>query len=126
VCDPWRNVLQSQPAANIGWFGASSAPSLFGAAPSTGFTFEEKSFIPGLDMAADSEIANLARALSGDNGSAKVSFGTEAGLFQLAGIPTIVCGPGSIEQAHKPDEYIDISELRKCEAFMGKLTQQLV
>ena len=50
------------------------------------------------------------------------------GLFCMfvPAIPAVICGPGSIEQAHKPDEYIDISELRKCEAFMGKLTQQLI
>ena len=93
--------------------------------PSTGFTFEPKSFIPGLDTPPDSEIANLARALSGDNGSAKVSFGTEAGLFQLSGIPTIVCGPGSIEQAHKPNEFIEIDQIAQCEAFLTRLLDRV-
>lgn len=93
--------------------------------PSTGFTFEPKSFIPGLDTKPDSEIANLARALSGDNGSAKVSFGTEAGLFQLSGIPTIVCGPGSIEQAHKPNEFIEIDQVAQCEAFLHRLLDRV-
>ena len=51
---------------------------------------------------------------------------TEAGLFQGIGIPTVVCGPGSIEQAHKADEFIAVSELRKCEAFMERLAAALV
>jgi acetylornithine deacetylase len=53
-----------------------------------------------------------------------VSYGTEAGLFQQAGIPAVVCGPGSIEQAHKPDEFIAVSELRACEAFLRRLAQK--
>jgi acetylornithine deacetylase len=52
-----------------------------------------------------------------------VSYCAEAGLFQQIGIPAIICGPGSIEQAHKPDEYLEISEIRKCEAFMERLLE---
>ncbi len=54
-----------------------------------------------------------------------MSYCTEAGLFQQIGIPAVICGPGNIEQAHKPDEYIDVSELRKCEGFMERLVGQL-
>jgi acetylornithine deacetylase len=53
-----------------------------------------------------------------------VSYCTEAGLFQQAGIPAVVCGPGSIEQAHKPDEFIAVSELRKCELFLKRLARK--
>ena len=59
------------------------------------------------------------------NSTHAVSYCTEAGLFQQIGIPAVICGPGSIEQAHKPDEYIDVSELRKCETFMGRLVAAL-
>ena len=63
--------------------------------------------------------------LLGRNETFAVSFGTEAGLFQKAGIPTVVCGPGDIDQAHAPDEYIVIADLGRCEAFMGRLAETL-
>jgi len=53
-----------------------------------------------------------------------VAYGTEAGLFQQAGIPAVVCGPGSIEQAHKPDEFLALSQLLACENFLRKLVAQ--
>jgi acetylornithine deacetylase len=83
--------------------------------------FEELSAFPGLDTADDAEITRLVAALTGANGTAKVSFGTEGGLFQQAGIPTVVCGPGSIEQAHKPDEFIDLDQIVQCERFIARV-----
>jgi acetylornithine deacetylase len=83
--------------------------------------FEELSAFPGLDTADDAEITRLVATLTGANGTAKVSFGTEGGLFQQAGIPTIVCGPGSIEQAHKPDEFIDLDQIARCERFIARI-----
>ena len=89
--------------------------------PSTGISFEEISGIPGLDTTEDAEVTALAKALAGGNSTYKVSFGTEAGLFQEAGIPTIVCGPGSIDQAHKPNEFIALDQISACEAFLTRL-----
>jgi len=83
--------------------------------------FEELSAFPGLDTADDAEITRLVATLTGANGTAKVSFGTEGGLFQQAGIPTVVCGPGSIEQAHKPDEFIDLEQITQCERFITRI-----
>ena len=83
--------------------------------------FEELSAFPGLDTADDAEITRLVASLTGANGTAKVSFGTEGGLFQRAGIPTVVCGPGSIEQAHKPDEFIDLDQIAQCERFISRI-----
>ena len=83
--------------------------------------FDELSAFPGLDTAADAEITRLVMSLTGANATGKVSFGTEGGLFQQAGIPTIVCGPGSIEQAHKPNEFIDLDQIAQCEAFLRRL-----
>ena len=57
-------------------------------------------------------------SLTSDNSREVVSFGTEAGLFQEIGISTVVCGPGSIEQAHKVDEFIELKELKKCLKFL--------
>ena len=87
--------------------------------------FEELSAFPGLDTADDAEITRLVAALTGANGTAKVSFGTEGGLFQQAGIPTVVCGPGSIEQAHKPDEFIALEQIVRCEAFLRRLIDRV-
>ena len=70
--------------------------------------------IVGFDREEKSEACELISSLTGDNSRQVVSFGTEAGLFQEIGISTVVCGPGSIEQAHKIDEFIVLDELKKC------------
>jgi acetylornithine deacetylase len=90
-----------------------------------GFAWEELSWFPGLATPVDSEIVELAKALSGSNSTIKVAFGTEAGLFDEFGIPTIVCGPGSIEQAHKPDEWVSLEQLALCETFMRRLMERV-
>ena len=66
-------------------------------------------------------MTRLAQCLSGESGVTQVAFGTEAGLFKNAGIPTVVCGPGSITQAHQPDEFVSLEQLARCEAFMRGL-----
>jgi acetylornithine deacetylase len=67
----------------------------------------------------------LAKNLTQANGTTKIAFGTEGGLIQEIDIPTVVCGPGSIEQAHKPDEYVDIAQIAQCEAFIDRLRGKL-
>jgi acetylornithine deacetylase len=96
-------------------------PPMKAIAPDAGFTFEELALVPGLDTAADAPVTVLAKKLAGRNDHAKVAYGTEAGLFQESGIPTAIVGPGSIEQAHKPDEYVEAVELAKADAFMERL-----
>ena len=93
--------------------------------PATGFSWEEMAGFPGLNLADDAEIIELARALSGGNATGKVAFGTEAGLFDHSGIPAVVCGPGSIEQAHKPDEFVTEEQVALCERFMDRLEERL-
>ena len=81
---------------------------------------------PALDTAPEDEIVNFVKSLSGSNDHFKVAFGTEGGLFQQRlGIPTVICGPGSMEQGHKPDEFIKKSELEKCDRFLGRLLEHL-
>jgi acetylornithine deacetylase len=96
-------------------------PAMKRIASQAGFTFEEKSEFPGLETPAGAELVGLTRQLAGANDLAKVAFGTEAGLFAAAGIPSVVIGPGSIDQAHKADEFIAESELAKCGAFLDRL-----
>ena len=74
--------------------------------------------IVGFDRDENSDACELISSLTGDNSRQVVSFGTEAGLFQEIGISTVVCGPGSIEQAHKIDEFIELNELKKCLKFL--------
>jgi acetylornithine deacetylase len=76
---------------------------------------------PGLTMDEDSPAIRLARELTGANQVEAVAYGTEAGHFQQYGIPSVICGPGSIEQAHRPDEFCALSELEACEAFLRKV-----
>jgi acetylornithine deacetylase len=96
-------------------------PEMKAVAPEAGFDFQDRSEFAGLDTAADAEITLLAKQLSGRNSHAKVAYGTEGGLFSQAGIPTVVIGPGSIDQAHKADEFIKVTELEKCGAFLDRL-----
>lgn len=93
--------------------------------PAAGFTIEKLSQIPVLDTGPESEVVALAQELSGNREFGKVSFGTEASQFQQAGIPTVVCGPGSIEQAHKPNEYVTLDQVAQCEAFLRRLMDRL-
>lgn len=80
--------------------------------------------VTGFDRVTKSEACELVSSLTGDNSREVVSFGTEAGLFQEIGISTVVCGPGSIEQAHKVDEFIELDELKKCLKFLDGLKKQ--
>ncbi|MGZ8267776.1 MAG: M20/M25/M40 family metallo-hydrolase, partial [Burkholderiales bacterium] len=91
----------------------------------SGFEIAQLSEIPALDAGAETPIVGLVQELSGSTDIGKVSYGTEASQFQRAGIPTVVCGPGSIDQAHKPNEYVTLEQVRQCEAFLRKLMERL-
>ncbi|MDM0120915.1 M20/M25/M40 family metallo-hydrolase [Variovorax arabinosiphilus] len=90
-------------------------------AADTGFRFETICEVPSFLGSATDPITKLAQRLSGEQGTTLVAFGTEAGLFKGAGIPTVVCGPGSITQAHQPDEYVTLEQLARCEVFLQGL-----
>ena len=100
-------------------------PEMRALSPEAGFTIVPLSVLPALDNGPEVEVVGLAQELSGNHDFGKVSFGTEGSQFQRAGIPTVVCGPGSIEQAHKPDEYVAIEQVLKCEAFMRRLMDRV-
>lgn len=90
--------------------------------PDTGFTWEEKFSFPGLETDEDAPVVSLVTALCKNEKTARVAYGTEGGLFfERAGIPSVICGPGDIDQAHKPNEYISLAQVAKCEDFMRGL-----
>ncbi len=81
---------------------------------------------PGLDTPASGEAAAFIRSLTGDDSTMKVAFGTEGGLFSRdLGTPSIICGPGSMAQGHKPDEFVSIEQIRKCNDMLERLIQRL-
>jgi acetylornithine deacetylase len=90
-------------------------------APEAAIVTELEAQYPGLVMDENSPAVRLALALTGANHVEAVAYGTEAGQFQRYGIPAAICGPGSIEQAHRADEFVALSELETCEAFLRKL-----
>jgi acetylornithine deacetylase len=92
--------------------------------PEAGVELECIGAVPALDAAEEDGITLLAKSLSRPQATAKVSYGTEAGFFQGVGIPTVVCGPGSIDQAHRADEFVPLAQLHECERFMDKLVQR--
>jgi acetylornithine deacetylase len=100
-------------------------PAMHRVAPQTGFAFDVMNWIPGMALPADHELTRLVTALTGANATGRVSYGTEGGLFERAGIATIVCGPGAIAQAHQPDEWIAQSELDACDRFLRRLADCL-
>jgi acetylornithine deacetylase len=94
-------------------------------APEGGVNIIRRTNTPGLAIDRDSAAENLARALTGDNETRAVAYAAEAGLFQRAGIPAIICGPGSIEQAHQPDEWIERTQIEEGAQFMQRLITRL-
>ena len=81
---------------------------------------------PGLGTPSDAEVVNFVKGLTGANGTIKVAFGTEGGLFDARlGVPTVICGPGSMAQGHKPDEYVTVEQMDRCEAMMQALLARL-
>lgn len=96
-------------------------PAMKRVTPEAGFSFETICEIPSFLGSAGDAVTRLAQRLSGEAGTTLVAFGTEAGLFKQSGIPTVVCGPGSINQAHQPDEFVSLEQLARCEAFMQGL-----
>jgi acetylornithine deacetylase len=81
---------------------------------------------PGLGTPSDAGVVNFVKGLTGANGTIKVAFGTEGGLFdRRLGIPTVICGPGSMAQGHKPDEYVTVEQLDRCQAMLAALLGRL-
>lgn len=81
---------------------------------------------PGLGTPASAEVVRFVKSLTGANGTMKVAYGTEGGLFSARlGIPTVICGPGSMAQGHKPDEYVSVEQMDRCQAMLAALVDRL-
>lgn len=95
-------------------------------APEADIRLAVRNAYPGLETRRDSEVARLARALADPGTATKVPFGTEGGLFSLRlGVPTVVCGPGSMDQGHRPDEFVTEDQLARCDRMLAALVDRL-
>jgi acetylornithine deacetylase len=125
----WRAIPGDDPLAEMerlrGYLARNVEPAMHAVDPRTGFEFEIIDDIPGMALDGGHELTALVKQLTGSNSTGKVSYGTEGGLYQEAGIATIVCGPGFIAQAHQPDEFVAQSQLDACDAFIHRLADRL-
>jgi len=119
--DPAKIIERVKSRAN-----AEVLPKYQRRAAEAALTTELQAQYPGLTMDEDSPAILLARELTGANQVEAVAYGTEAGHFQSYGIPAVICGPGSIEQAHRPDEFCALSELEACEKFLRKVIAKAI
>jgi acetylornithine deacetylase len=106
-------------------YAATLLPAMQAVDPQTYIEFDHLSTLPGFDDDGRNPIADIGRQCSGSHTAHKVSYGTEAALFHNASMPAVICGPGHIEQAHQPNEWVSIEQLAHCEAFMERLAQHL-
>jgi acetylornithine deacetylase len=100
-------------------------PAMHAVAAGTCIEFDHLSTLPGFDTHEGSDITALGGVCNGTDGFGKVSFGTEASLFHNANVPTVICGPGHIAQAHQPNEWVTLAQVALCERFMQRLADQV-
>jgi acetylornithine deacetylase len=96
-------------------------PQLQATAPEATIETQPLFALPALARNATTAAEEIVLRSCGAKRARAVAFASEAGIFQRAGIPTVICGPGSIEQAHKPDEFIELAQIAECLAFLGRL-----
>lgn len=125
----WRHIPGDDPMHELqrmrNFVAANIEPAMHAVHPDTGFAYQVIVRMPGLSLAPDHELAALIKQLTGSNSTGKVSYGTEGGFYQDAGIATIICGPGHIAQAHQPDEWIAEGELSACDSFIRRLVDRV-
>jgi len=126
----WRNIPGDDAESHLermqAYIAATIEPAMHAVHPATGFSYEIINLMPGMALDPDHELTAIVKQLTGSNSTGKVSYGTEGGYYQNAGIPTIICGPGHIAQAHQPDEYVAQSELDACDAFIRRLADRVL
>lgn len=126
----WRNVPGDDAEAALERMQVHIAnhiePAMRAVHPECGFSYDVRVRMPTLALSADHELTAVVKQLTGSNDTGKVSYGTEGGFYQNAGIATIVCGPGHIVQAHQPDEWVAQDQLDACDAFIRRLADRLL
>ena len=126
----WRDIPGDDAERHLqrlqAFVAATIEPAMHAAHPETGFSYEVINLMPRMALNPDHELATVVKQLTGVNSAGTVSYGTEGGYYQNAGIPTIVCGPGHIAQAHQPDEFVAQSQLDACDAFVRRLADRLL
>lgn len=126
----FRNVPAEDPSALTADLRADAASVASAATGGSGSARIDLDIIfdyPAFETPADADVVALAAALTGNREPIKVGYGSEAGLFSRdAGVASVLCGPGSIDQAHKPDEFIDRDEMLRCDAMLDALLERLV
>ena len=123
----FRNLPGADAAAmqrEVEAHAAALEPAMKAVDPASGFRFECTAEMPDFQAPPGDPAVALAQRLVGSERTTLVAFGTEAGLFQRAGIATVICGPGSINQAHQADEYVSLDQLAQCEGFLARLREQ--
>jgi acetylornithine deacetylase len=125
-----RNVAEDDPEAILDGLRAEAARVAAEAsslAPEAAIEIEIVNSYPGLVTPASSKAVAFVKSLTGANGTIKLAYGTEGGLFSRdLGTPTVVCGPGSMAQGHKPDEYVSIEQIRRCDEMLARLVDRLI
>ena len=123
-----RHLAHDDPNAffaDVKRYAETFLPAMHAIDPATYIEFDHLSTLPGFDTHDGSAITALGKHCNGTHDVGKVSFGSEASLFHGANIPTVLCGPGHIAQAHQPNEWVSFEQLARCEAFMRKLADRL-
>ena len=124
-----RNVAEDDPAAILADIRARAGALVAEArktAAEADIRFAENFSYPGLNTPTDAQVVRFVQSLTGANTTCKVAFGTEGGLFsQDLDIPTVICGPGSMMQGHKPDEYVEVAQIERCDAMLAALLDRL-
>ncbi|WP_313549244.1 acetylornithine deacetylase [Pseudomonas sp.] len=114
--NPWQIAQQLRQYAE-----STLLPAMLAISKQCDIRFSELSSYPGLYTSAQSQAAQWIAQFCGSNAFSTVAFGTEGGLFDEAGIPTVICGPGSMEQGHKPDEFITVKQLDACDDMLARV-----
>ncbi|MBT1262796.1 acetylornithine deacetylase [Pseudomonas sp. VS40] len=114
--DPWQVARQLQVYAE-----QTLLPAMRAVSAQSAISISELSSYPGLATSLESQAAEWVAQFCGSQDFGTVAFGTEGGLFDQAGIPTVVCGPGSMEQGHKPDEFISVAQLQACDRMLARV-----
>jgi acetylornithine deacetylase len=126
----WRVIPGDSPHRQVerlrAWIAEAIEPDMKAVHPDCGFSYDITLEMPGMALPADHVLTSVVQQVTGSNSAGKVAYGTEGGFFETAGIPTIICGPGHIAQAHQPDEWVAETQLAACDQFIRDLADRLL